>query len=63
MLSATPDGSTTGTINARQALVLAAAHRIAAALDEGFTGHVEIHIHQRGVCVVKVVQSFRGGKS
>jgi hypothetical protein len=63
MLTATPDGTTTGTTNARQALLLAAARRIAAALDEGFTGHVEIHIHQGGVGVVKVVQSFRGGKS
>jgi len=63
MLSATPDGTTTGTTDARQALLFAAARRIVAALDEGFTGSVEIHLHQGGVGTVKVVQSFRGGQA
>jgi hypothetical protein len=48
MLTATPDGTLRG---------------IANALEEDFTGSVEIHIHQGGVGVVKVVQSIRGGKS
>jgi hypothetical protein len=63
MLTATPDGGTIGTTNARQALLFAVARRIAAVLDDDFTGSVEIHLHKGGVGVVKVVQSFRGGES
>ena len=59
MLTATPDGTTIGTTDARRALLFAAARRLAALLEDDFTGHVEIHIHQGGVRVVKLVQSFR----
>lgn len=59
MLTATPDGTVTGTTDARRALLFAAARRIANALEEDFTGSVEIHIHQGGVGTVKLVQSFR----
>jgi hypothetical protein len=60
MLAATPDGITT---SARRALLFAAARRIADALESDFTGHVEVHIHQGGVGVVKLVQSFRDGEA
>jgi hypothetical protein len=46
-------------IDACRARLFAVARRIANALDEDFTGHVEIHICRGGVGTVKVVQSFR----
>jgi hypothetical protein len=63
MLTAMPEGTVTGTTDARRALLFAAARRVADALGRDFVGHVEIHIHQSGVRIVKVTQTFRGGES
>jgi hypothetical protein len=59
MVTATPDGTVTGTTDARRAPLFAAARRVADALEGGFTGSVEIQIHQGGVGTVKLVQSFQ----
>jgi hypothetical protein len=63
MLAATPDGRTARTTDTRRALLFTAARRIAAVLDDDFTGSLEIHLHKGHVGVVKLVQSFRGGES